>query len=356
MINLSTPNKELIEELRQDFNRVKQWFSEKHLTKKKIRQLAYLLERRCIDEDLKFATSEPVEHITKSGNRWMVYLKAERYGEKTIVHQLQAFCYYETYGSLGAFVPIYKDNKINACTIFSSHFFLRMKQRLGLGMLNKDVLKRFIEYITLLHSEDKGKGEHGEHEAEVYLYGAVGRGVFRGNDFDVLEVKTFLTEAELSKAQLARLQKLKNIATNYVSMNKNIISDRLNNGDSIAVHRAYENNMRLVGGDPDAFDKELWINGLIGYVAIYYNIPIERKAVCLWIKNNSEKYPSVNKMLDGFGWECNDMELFKLVEDAIRDITKTDNPMDGYFNVFQHGNEYVKNLTIEEMNKRRNQY
>ena len=69
MINLNTPNKELVEELRKDFNRVKQWFSEKHLTKKKVKQLAYILERKCIDENLNFATSEPVEHITKSGNR-----------------------------------------------------------------------------------------------------------------------------------------------------------------------------------------------------------------------------------------------------------------------------------------------
>lgn len=356
MINLNTPNKELVEELRKDFNRVKQWFSEKHLTKKKVKQLAYILERKCIDENLNFATSEPVEHITKSGNRWMVYLKSERQGEKTIIHQLQAFCYYETYGSIGAFIPILEGNKVNGCTIFNSHFFLRMKQRLGLGMLNKEVLKRFIEYISLLHSEDKGKGEHGEHEAEVYLYGAVGRGIFRGDDFDVLEVKTFLTESELSKSQLARLQKLKHIATNYVSMDKDIIKERLKNDDFIGVHRDYENNMKLVGGDPDTFDKQIWINGLIGYVAIYYGIPIERKLVSLWVKKNSDRYPSIKEMLEGFGWECNDMELSRLVLDAIHDITKTDNPMDGYFYVFQNGNEYVKNLTIEKMNKRRSKY
>jgi hypothetical protein len=169
-------------------------------------------------------------------------------------------------------------------------------------------------------------------------------------------VKTFLTESELSKSQLARLQKLKHIATNYVSMDKDIIKERLKNDDFIGVHRDYENNMKLVGGDPDAFDKQIWINGLIGYVAIYYGIPIERKSVSLWVKKNSDRYPSIKEMLEGFGWECNDMELSRLVLDAIHDITKTDNPMDGYFYVFQNGNEYVKNLTIEKMNKRRSKY
>ena len=356
MINLSTPNEELIKELRTDFNRVRLWFSEKHLTKKKIRQLAYILERKCIDENLKYTTSEPVEYITKSGNRWIVYLKAEKHGEKTIIHQLQAFCYYETYGSIGAFVPVFNGKSIDKCTIFSSHFFLRMKQRLGLGMLNKSVLKRFIEYISLLHSEDKGKGSHGEHEAEVYLYGAVGRGIFRDESCNILEVKTFLTESELSKSQLWKLQKLKNFATNYISMEHEIIRQRLDNGESVSVHKDYEKNMELIGCDPDTFDKNLWVNGTIIYVAVYYNLSLKNKGIAQWTKNNVYKYQSINEMLEGFGWECNDMEFSKLVEDAVRELTGTNEPFDDYFHVFKYGSEFVKNRVVSEMNERRSKY
>lgn len=321
-----------------------------------MRQLAYILERKCIDENLQYATSDPVEHITKSGNRWMVYLKSEKHGENTIVHQLQAFCYYETYGSIGAFVPVFDGKTIDRCVIFSSHFFLRMKQRLGLGMMSKAVLKRFIEYISLLHSEDKGKGTHGENEAEVYLYGAVGRGIFRDEDCNILEVKTFLTESELSKSQLTRLQKLKNIATNYVSMEREIVRQRIDNGESVSVHRDYEKDMELVGGDPDAFDKRLWVNGIIGFVAIYYNLSIKQKGVAHLTRDNAHKYPSVNEMLEGFGWECNDMELSRLVEDAVRELTGSQKPFDNYFHVFKHGSDYVKNMVVEEMNKRRSKY
>lgn len=356
MINLSTPNEELLKELKTDFNRTRLWFFEKQYTKKKVRQLAYTLERKCIDENLKYATSEPVEYITKSGNRWMAYLKAERQGEKTIIHQFQTFCYYETYGSLGAFVPVFDGKNINACAIFDSHFFRRMKERLGLGFLNKDVLKRFIEYISLLHSEEKGEGEHGQHEAEVYLYGAVGRGIFRDEDCTILDVRTFLTEAELSKAQLKRLQKLKSIATNYVSMEQSIINERLANDDFVGVHKDYENNMKLLGGDPDTFDKRLWVNGIIGYVAIYYNLSVKQKSVAQWTRDNVHKYPSVNEMFEGFGWECNDLELSRLVEDAVRELTSEQKLFDGYFHVFKHGSEYVKNMVIEEMNKRRSKY
>lgn len=251
MINLSTPNEELIRELNADYEKLGYWLKKKVGGEKKV---------ACLQDQLftkyhltgKTQTSEPMEYISANGNKWYGYYKTIKIGNQVCPVSV-GFCYYETYGSIGAFVPVSRTS-IEGCDgviIFPSHFFLRLSQRLGVGVRSREVVKRFLEMIDNMVIEYKGDSETRKDEVEVSFSGSVWRGHWRNGDSNVTELNTFLKHTELSKLQKRNAEELQGVQNTYTPKSKETDLQRLLNGDAVSW---VEELLRNVDGGMNVFD------------------------------------------------------------------------------------------------------
>lgn len=213
MINLSTPSQELLKELLSDYTKADYWLTKKLGGIKKQKELGDELCYECLQEKKELAVSEPIEYISPNGNRWLMYVSARRCNDHFYVTPL-GFCYYETYGSIGAFVPTQCGSEdTNACLIFTSHFFLRMCSRLGVKARSRAMVKRFVEYMAGMVVSYRGEGVHGKHEVDVRLPASIGRGRMRDDCDKVIEINTFLKDTELTKKQRKETEALRECAS-----------------------------------------------------------------------------------------------------------------------------------------------
>ena len=104
MINLSTPNEELINELNSDYRKLGYWMEKKVGGYRKKQELQERLVNKYILTG-KTQTSDPLEYISANGNKWYGYYKTFSIGGIPFANSI-GFFYYETYGSIGAFVPV----------------------------------------------------------------------------------------------------------------------------------------------------------------------------------------------------------------------------------------------------------
>jgi hypothetical protein len=216
MINLSTPSKELLDELLSDYKKADYWLTKQLGGLKKQKELGDNLCLQCLKEGKELAVSEPVEYISPKGNRWMMYVSARRYKDHFYTTPL-GFCYYETYGSIGAFVPTQCGSEdANACLIFTSHFFLRMCSRLNIKARSRDMVKRFVEYMAGMVVSYRGEGTHAKHEVDVRLPASIGRGHIREDSPLVIEITTFLKDSELTTKQKMETKALRECASKVI--------------------------------------------------------------------------------------------------------------------------------------------
>ena len=213
MINLSTPSQELLSELLSDYKKADYWLTKKLGGIKKQKEVGDSLCKLCLYQNKELAVSEPIEYISPNGNRWLMYISTRKYKDHFYTTPL-GFCYYETYGSIGAFVPTQCGSEdANACLIFTSHFFLRMCDRLGIKVRSREMVKRFVEYMAGMVVSYRGEGVHGKHEVDVRLPASIGRGRMRDDCDKVIEINTFLKDTELTKKQQKETRALRECAS-----------------------------------------------------------------------------------------------------------------------------------------------
>lgn len=230
MINISTPNKELLAELNSDYEKLGYWIKKSVGSEKRLSELKNKLVKS-YRKTGKNQTSEPIEYISPNGNRWYGYYRTFNIGGIAYAHSA-GFCYYETYGSIGAFVPI-SSKSIQGCdgvVIFPSHFFLRLSQRLGVGVRSREVVKRFLEMLDNMVIQYKGDSNLRKDEVEVSFSDSVWRGHWRKGDSSVIELNTFLKHSELSKSQNDKAVDLQNKQMTYIPRSKETDFQRLMTG------------------------------------------------------------------------------------------------------------------------------
>lgn len=203
MINLSTPNNQLHIELLADKAKTEYWLIKKFGGQKSYENMRRLLLLQAMKEK-RNVSSDVVEYRSSNGNRWMTYECARYYPDAGTSHTMQyAFCFYETLGSVGAFVPtrigFTPEDGEDAIVIFTSHFFYQMSDRLKLGYRSPGMVRAFHEFIpnflmTTYQNEGKTK-------LIVRLPGSTGWGFLREGDKPVFEVRTFLTDEQLNARQ-----------------------------------------------------------------------------------------------------------------------------------------------------------
>lgn len=233
MINLSTPTDTLLKEIQEDYRKALYWLNKKQ-TKRQQMEEAMKVATVMRKSDTPVAMGDSVEYISPNGNKWLLYSLYEHRDNSRRVIDV-GFCYYETYGSIGAFVPMGDISGTNkTCLVFTSHFFLRMCDRLGIPYRSREVIKEFSRQLTGILVNYRGDGIHGRDEIDVYLEAGIGRGRFRNGDERVIEVKTFLRHEELTSKQRKDTSVLKKAVRKFDVQSAGMIGTRLQNGDMTA--------------------------------------------------------------------------------------------------------------------------
>ncbi len=213
MVNLSTPSDQLLRELRYDYEKALYWLKKHFGGEKGYEDMRDRLLMKC-EATRQPQSSETVDYTSANGNKWICFEHAkyypESYGSFCMPH---AICYYETAASIGVFCLGHsqdpKNKKPTSCIIFTPHFFSRMTERLGITPNGKEMVKRFLEYVPQMSIQQSEPDEQGVIHVDVRLPGSVGRGIRKKGREDVFEIRTFLTDKQLSNSELKATAKVR---------------------------------------------------------------------------------------------------------------------------------------------------
>ena len=212
MINFRTPSDQLMKELFEEEGKAIFWLKKKHHGEKGYERMRDELIARC-ERMQKTQISDVIEYISPNGNRWMAFECCQYYKKAGLANTApMAFCYYETYGSVGAYVIGRGEYSLKDATKtvihFTNHFFLRFCQRLKVPMRSRWMVQKFIEVIPGFLFGSNGRDEHGHLKFDVRLPGSIGRGIMF-DDAPVIEIRSYLTDPELNRKQLRETERLR---------------------------------------------------------------------------------------------------------------------------------------------------
>lgn len=205
MINLSTTPKEIIQTMKDELPSAYYFFRKQYGGRQKyLKAEDKLLDKALEEEQSQF--TDIATSISKTGNRWMVYTHVEYFPKAHYANAFHfAFVYYETYSSCGAFFPMYpqtkKGKKIdslkpNGVLIFTSHFFQRLSERTGIPYRSKELIREFISAKSTQACQADEDGD-----VIIKFKGGYGYGKEKSLNPRVIEVRTFLTNEQLSPSQ-----------------------------------------------------------------------------------------------------------------------------------------------------------
>ena len=267
MVNLSTAPDIMVRELMADKAKSIYWLKKHFGGERAYEKMRDNLIREC-RRDKKNRISETVEYRSANGNRWLTYECARYYKDADMVYtEPYAFCFYETIGSVGAFVPVnLGDSNMNGkdgVIIFNSHFFQQMSVRLGLKYRSPEMVRAFHEFIpSLLFSIYK---EEERVKLHVRLPGSIGFGVMVSIHPPVFEVRTFLADVALNNKQRRMTETLRANADKFayepLEVRQKRMSDLSESGNDFEEEaRKFKEKCLLTGMTEEEFKVTLNLN------------------------------------------------------------------------------------------------
>lgn len=219
MITLSTPTKDIIKELHEEEDKAVFWLKKHYHGQKGYEQMCERLKEKC-EYTFKDQRSDIVEYISPKGNRWMAFTNCRyHYSINKGYCSDIAFCYYETYGSCGAFLVAHPNDMLThddgGAIMFTDHFFLRFCERLGVEMRSRWMIQRFVEVIPGFTFSFGDKNEQGYVKVDCRLPASLGRGILR-KDGNLIEIRSYLTDKQLNNKQKRETERLRTIADKQV--------------------------------------------------------------------------------------------------------------------------------------------
>lgn len=198
MVNLSTPHPELHSILWSEFNKcagqVRKYINKQNRFWK---QNALALAKKHMRADL--AT---VEYKSPSGNRWINYLYAQYAGRDGVAFGYDSICYWETYGSFGAFIPFTIHGE-KCLVITSGHFWQRICERTDYKMQGVHTAMKFFGDHRSCRPEILSP-EKGDTRNRVALYYSCGTayGYEVNSDLHIFEIRTFINKDSMTGKKL----------------------------------------------------------------------------------------------------------------------------------------------------------
>ena len=166
MINLSTPSDQLLAEIETDIQKVMWWLNkEKGNTTRsnKRKELARKYRARWAEEKKRFI-GDTLEYKSALGNRWFCYDVVQKpAGAYDIMVGIDKFIYWETLGSIGAFLPQWWTDAETmtahpSCLIYTSHFFQRFCERAKIQFRSREMVMSFVSELNYKpYKEDTDK-------------------------------------------------------------------------------------------------------------------------------------------------------------------------------------------------------
>lgn len=213
MINLNTPSGELWNTLSEEHEKAKYWMIKQFGGEKRYEAMRDKLLSRCVYKQCSLA-SDVVYYTSRSGNRWICFENVTFYPDTLASNSMPTcFCFYETASSLGIFMPGFDaQSEMNCVLIITPHFFQRYAERMGIEGDKMQLLLKFVTSscsytISPLDTDDNGLEKIVVRTSNDWT----GHGIRRSGDKNVYEVRTILTDAQLSKAQTAQTERVRNL-------------------------------------------------------------------------------------------------------------------------------------------------
>lgn len=292
MINLSTPTDIMFRELMADKEKSFYWLSKKMGGEKKyekMRDELLLAAKR----DKQNKISDVIEYRSANGNRWMTYECARYYKDANTSYTIPyAFCFYETLGSVGAFVPVKiglsQETGEDAVLIFNSHFFYQMCERLNIGFRTPQMARAFHEFIPSLLMETYM--DEGRMKLLVRLPGSIGFGFKMPGDAPVFEVRTFLKDTQLNSKQQKLTAHIRMHADKFAYEPADVTFTRLQNkierGESLEEDiKVMKEKYSVMGVSEEEFQTAYAVNAAI--VTAFDKMGIAKASDnAFWKKNN----------------------------------------------------------------------
>lgn len=188
--------------------------------------------------------SDMIEYTSRRGNKWCSFIRSRKIGSCYGTF-LQSFMYRETLGSIEIFNVISKGcvgGDSYGVMIFTSHFFLRMAQKLGVAADRKEIAQRFLSLSDGMVFHEKGDGKKRKAELEISFMGTIWRGVYKNGDKRVVEIKTMLKRTELTAKEKNSLKDVEAAQNNVVYHNRMSDLERIKDKDVSFVAELYNNS------------------------------------------------------------------------------------------------------------------
>lgn len=212
MVNLSTPSNELIAQIWAETDKAEYWHNKRYGSKAAREELAKKYRHIYEETHQQEFIGECSEYKSPSGNRWYVMDRVRKVpgGFATTVSY---FVYYETYGSIGCFVPVYQAYDLKSpaekgVNIFTSHFFQRYCEREGIAYKSREMLTHFIFDFRYMQADQYSDDRHGDYEVHRMRRKGIIKAVRRKDSPLVVEMRTFLADSNLSPSEKRRYKQL----------------------------------------------------------------------------------------------------------------------------------------------------
>lgn len=268
MITYKTPSDQLMKELFDEERKVFFWLKKHYHGEKGYEKMRddLLVES---NRTKKTKISDVVEYISPNGNRWMAFECCQYYKAAGHANTMPiAFCYYETYGSVGTYLvarsPYDMTSKNKVVLHFTNHFFLRFCQRLGVEMRSRWMVQKFTEVIPGFLIGYNGKDDKGHEKYDVRLPASIGRGIMY-DDAPIIEIRTYLTDPELTKKQLKETEKLRQMYENQTFEPLEVRMGRIARSNDFAndFTKEIHNVADMAGIDRDLLDRAMCMRVMI---------------------------------------------------------------------------------------------
>lgn len=243
MITSQSTNEEILSAVYAELPKAEYWFEKRFKDNRETSRI----RRKILDEHRRTGQVQiggHVEYHSPSGNQWSAFLRSAKVGGEFIAQKC-SFIYRETIGSFEIILPVDGYSAYNqiwkGVLIFTNHFFLRMRQRVGVEKIDLEAAIRLLSCVDHTIFHQKGDSNKRKNEIEISIMGTVWRGVYRDKDEHVMELKTMIPKTELSKRDRKGLLKIDRAQQNAVFHQKDIDVDRIKNQDRSLLSEMYDN-------------------------------------------------------------------------------------------------------------------
>lgn len=194
MLTIKTPYKELRSEFLDDFEKCAYWVDkEMRRDRNKFDALMRSISKP-LNHKLPF-----IDYKSKNGNRWRNYCYYSGNNGIMAAMRYDSFCYWETYGSFGAFTQL-KFDGIEYIAIFPGHFWQRLCERdPRFKMKGVHTCEEFFadHRAMAMKSYDPKEGDD-RRTVAVFLNGFSAYGVVVSEEYRIVELRTIIPNDQLS--------------------------------------------------------------------------------------------------------------------------------------------------------------